>query len=223
MENFTHTQNSIEFQLEASCENRSKVHQNRNDGPYQWKYLFEEISSKELFCDKVAAQLPSNDPKKNGGLQDLTKRPLETECLEENKHVFEGKVLFKNDISESLFPGPKRDQFLFLGTPCSSKTTNELLQSGDYGNSVLRKDNNMSADCLPQIDALTFLLRKQRFLFCEGSDLSSRVDKQFCGKNVDLCNEDCIFYLRKLEELLDDLKELHKQISELVYHGDSLA
>ncbi|KAL5293132.1 hypothetical protein ACFFRR_011729 [Megaselia abdita] len=122
MENFTHTQNSIEFQLEASCENRSKVHQNRNDGPYQWKYLFEEISSKELFCDKVAAQLPSNDPKKNGGLQDLTKRPLETECLEENKHVFEGKVLFKNDISESLFPGPKRDQFLFLGTPCSSKT-----------------------------------------------------------------------------------------------------
>ncbi|KAL5287391.1 hypothetical protein ACFFRR_008352 [Megaselia abdita] len=180
MENFTHTQNSNEFQLEtlsvghnsgylklldgkcpnntfrndvsskdfpasdrnrvsnkrtninysstaeASCENRSKVHQNRNDGSHRWEYLFEEISSKELFCDKAAAQLPSNDPKKNGGLQDLTKRPLETECSEENKHVFEGKVLFTN-ISESLFPGPKKDQFLFLGTPCSSKTINELL------------------------------------------------------------------------------------------------
>ncbi|KAL5283256.1 hypothetical protein ACFFRR_005873 [Megaselia abdita] len=208
---------------ESSCENRSKVHQNRNDGSHRWEYLFEESSSIELFCVKAAAQLPSNDPKKNSGLQDFTKRPLETDCSEENKYVFEGKVLFKNNISESLFLGPKKDQFLFLGTPCSSKTTNELLQSGDYGNSVLRKDNNMSADSLPQIDALTFLLRKQRFLFFEGSDLSSRVDKQFCGKNVDLCNEDCIFYLRKLEELLDDLKELHKQISELVYHADSLA
>ncbi|KAL5292899.1 hypothetical protein ACFFRR_011579 [Megaselia abdita] len=119
------------------------------------------------------------------------------------------KYFFKMIFQNHVFPGPKRDQFLFLGTPCSSKNTNELLQSGDYGNSVLRKDNNVSADSLPQIDALTFLLRKQRFLFCEGSDLSSRVD--------------CIFYLRKLEELLDDLKELHKQISELVYHTDSLA
>ncbi|KAL5275050.1 hypothetical protein ACFFRR_001184 [Megaselia abdita] len=123
------------------CENRSKVHQNRNDGSHRWEYLFEESSSKELFCDKAAAHLPSNDPKKNGGLQDFTKRPLETDCSEENKYVFE--VLFKNNISESLFPGPKKDQFLFLGTPCSSKTTNELLQSGNYGNSVLRKDNNI--------------------------------------------------------------------------------